>query len=472
MTVTTPPTPDVAAPPIAARRSLLRPGWPLTALLVLYPLWWALGLGTLILFALCIPMTLYLVRNRPIRVPHGFGLWLLFLLWVLISVTMIGQDPPQALPGAASDRLISVAYNVAGYAVLTIFLLYAGNLTERDYPRERMVRQLAFLFVVTVVGGLVGTFIGQFEFTSPVELLLPAEVRADGFVRSIVHPSTAQVQDVLGYEAPRPAAPFGYTNSWGFCLSVLLGFFVVGWFGKTGRARKIAGVAILLITIIPVVYSLNRGLWIGLGLAAGYVAFRLAAQGRFFAVIALAVVGVLGAVAFVASPLNDVVTARLESPHSNLTRSYTAQYTLEAALTSPIIGYGDTRPAQGGTQSIAIGQTPECQLCGNPTLGGNGQFWQVLLSQGLVGAALHVGFFLRTAWCYRRDRTSIGLAGMLGCLLPLLYMLLYNGLVVPLLLSFLSIALLWRNDTARQLAAQSASAPLASGARSRTAAFA
>jgi len=151
---------------------------------------------------------------------------------------MIGRNPPQALPGTASDRLISVAFNVAGYTALTVFLLYAGNLRERDYPRLRMVRQLGFLFMVTVAGGLIGTFVGDLEFTSPVELLVPAEVRADGFARSMVHPSTAQLQQVLGYEAPRPAAPFGYTNSWGFCLSVLL-----GWFVRTGPARTISAVS-------------------------------------------------------------------------------------------------------------------------------------------------------------------------------------------------------------------------------------
>lgn len=448
-----PPTPPVAEAQAApARRALLRPGWPLTALLVLYPLWWALGLGTLILFALTVPMSIYLVRNRPIQVPKGFGVWLLFLLWVAVSITMIGRNPPQALPGTASDRLISVAFNVASYTALTVFLLYAGNLSEREYPRARMIRQLGILFIVTVVGGLVGTFLGDLEFTSPVELLLPAEVRADGFVRSMVHPSTAQLQQVLGYESPRPAAPFGYTNSWGFCLSVLLGWFVVGWFVRTGRTRKIVGSVVLLLAAIPVVYSLNRGLWIALGLAAGYIAVRLAAQGKLLAVTALGVTIILGFVIFLASPLKDVVAQRLDNPQSNLTRAYTAENTWRAALTSPIIGYGGTRPAQGGTQSIAIGQTPECQLCGNPTLGGNGQFWLVLLAQGFVGAALHVGFFLRTAWCYRRDRTPIGLAGLLGCLLPLLFMFLYNALVVPLVLVFLSIALLWRNDTQRRLA--------------------
>jgi hypothetical protein len=50
-------------------------GWPLTALLMLYPLWWALGMGTLIVFVLAVPMAIHLLRRRPILVPPGFGIW-------------------------------------------------------------------------------------------------------------------------------------------------------------------------------------------------------------------------------------------------------------------------------------------------------------------------------------------------------------------------------------------------------------
>jgi len=81
---------------------------------------------------------------------------------------------------------------------------------------------------------------------------------------------------------------------------------------------------VLLLAAIPAVYSLNRGLWMGLGLAAAYVALRLAAQGKFLAVTALAVTMVLGFVVFLASPLKDVVAQRLDNPQSNLTRAYTA----------------------------------------------------------------------------------------------------------------------------------------------------
>lgn len=148
-------------------------GWPLTALLVLYPLWWVLGLGTLIVFILAVPMAVHLLRRRPVTVPQGFGLWLLFLGWVLASTTMLGENPPNALPGHASDRLVSVAFNLAGYLAATVVLLYAGNLREDEFPRRRLVRQLGWLFVVVVAGGLLGTFAPRFELTSVTELLLP-----------------------------------------------------------------------------------------------------------------------------------------------------------------------------------------------------------------------------------------------------------------------------------------------------------
>lgn len=413
-------------------------------------------MGTLIVYVLTAPMAWYLLRLPSVRVPKGFGIWLLFCLWVLVSLTMIGRNPPQALPGTASDRLVSVAFNVSGYIAITVALLYAGNLSESDYPRLRMVRQLGGLFLVTVIGGLAGTFAGTFSYTSPVELLLPPAVRNDSFVQSLVHPSTAQLQQVLGYESARPAAPFGYTNSWGYCLSILLCWFVVGYLIRAGRGRRVLGVVVLLATAIPVTTSLNRGLWLGLGLSLVYLAFRLALMGRVVLVGVLTVAAAVGAILFVFSPLNTIVSERFDNPKSNLTRSYTAQYTYEATLTSPLIGYGGTRPAQGGTQSIAVGSTPDCQQCGNPTLGGNGQFWLVLLGQGFIGAALHVGFFLRVAWAYRRDHSAIGIAGMLTCLLPLLYMFFYNAFVAPLLLVFLSMALYWRN--AEHLQAEAAAA--------------
>ncbi len=56
---------------------------------------------------------------------------------------------------------------------------------------------------------------------------------------------------------------------------------------------------------------------------------------------------------------------------------------------------------------------------------------------------------------YRRDRTAVGWAATLTVVLSLLYMFLYNALVIPLFITFLGIGLLWRNDQARRLGAGS-----------------
>jgi hypothetical protein len=83
-------------------------------------------------------------------------------------------------------------------------------------------------------------------------------------------------------------------------------------------------------------------------------------------------------------------------------------------------------------------------------VGSDGQFWNLLLQNGFVGAFCYVAFFLAVSWRYRRDATPIGLAGGLTVLLPLFYMLVYPAIGMPLAVSFIAVGLLWRNDLARR----------------------
>lgn len=451
---------SAAGAPVPVRYLPLPAGWPLSALLLLYPLWWALGLGTLIIFILAVPMAVHLVRRRPVAVPPGFGLWLLFLGWVIASTTMLGSNPPDVLPGHASDRIISVAFNLAGYLAATIILLYAGNLREDEFPRRRLVRQLGWLFVVVVSGGLLGVLAPTFQFTSVTELLLPNSVASNIFVQSLVHPAAAQLQEVLGYTSPRPAAPFGYTNTWGNAIGLLVGWFVVSCLRERSPRRRLFGVLVLLAAAVPVVYSLNRGLWVGLGILVVVVVVRLAIRGRIMSLLALLLVGGVAAVAVVASPLSTIVQGRLDNGQSNDIRSFTTARTIAAVGSSPVLGFGSTRAALGSSQSIAVGQSDACQRCGNPTIGSNGQLWLLLIAQGYVGAALYVGFFVRSLWAYRRDRSPIGDAGMLAVGLPLFFMFVYNALTMPLVISFLSVALLWRNAQHTQVPVRTATRPV------------
>lgn len=467
MTASGPLAPTAAGgrPPAAARITR-HAGWPLTALLMLYPLWWALGLGTLIVFILAVVMAVLLVRRGRIETPPGFGLWLLFLVCVVASVAMLGYNPPGTLPQSASHRVVSVVYNFVGLLSGTVILLYAGNLTEEEFPRHRLVRQLGVLFCTTVAGGLLGVVAPRFQFTSPVELLLPARVAQDVFVRSLVHPAASQLQSVFGSDSltPRPAAPFGFTNTWGYVFALLVGWFVISWIRGASRGRRVTGLVILALAAVPVVYSLNRGLWVGLGLAVVFIAFRLVARGNLAALTGILAVLIAAAALFTVSPLGTVIQQRLEHGQSNDIRTFTTVQTLDAVSYSPVLGLGATRAALGSSNSIAVGQSQGCPRCGNATLGSNGSLWAVLISNGYLGVLLNVGFFLRVLWTYRHDRSPIGDAGLLAVFLSLWFMFVYNILAMPLVIIFLSISLLWRNRR-EQAAAELRCEPASPAAR-------
>lgn len=430
------------------------PAWPVAGVLLLYPLWWALGLGVLIFPLVAVPMAALLLRahvaGRALRLPPGFALWAVFLATVLVGVAVLGAEPAGAVDEHASGRLLGAGYRVIQYAALTVLLIYAGNLTEAELSRRRLVRLLAWLFVITVAGGLLGVFAGHFEFTSPVELLLPSHVRNKGFVQSLVHPYAAQIMDVVRDAHPRPAAPWGYTNTWGnnFCLLVVW-FAAWAWGYPARRRTRLLALACLAVSVVPVVHSLNRGLWIGLGAAAVYVAVRLAVAGRTWAIGGIAVAAAALATAIALTPLGGVVGARLDDGHSNGVRSFLMERAITGMAESPVVGFGSTRTTMGGRNSITVGESAACERCGNFTVGGNGQLWQLLFAHGLVGTAAYLGFFGYGLWRFRRDRGPIGIAG--GCAIfgGFAAMLWYNALVTPLAFMFLAYALLWRNSLAR-----------------------
>ena len=428
------------------------PAWPITALLALYPLWWALGLGVLIFALLAVPMAWLLLRGRiggrAVRIPPGFGWWALFLLAAVFSIAALGVDPAGTVPEHAGSRLVAVVYKITMYAALTVLLVYAGNLTAAELPRPRLVRLLGWLFVVTVAGGLLGLLAGTFQFTSPVEWLLPAGVRNKGFVQSLVHPYAAQIMDLVGGDKPRPAAPWGYTNTWGNNFCLLAGWLVVAiWAGRTRTLIKVLGVLCLLVSVVPAVLSLNRGLWIGLAVLLAYVALRYLLMGKVW-ILGLAAVAIAGlGFALVASPLGDTVSARMENGKSNGVRSFLIDRAVEGLRESPLIGYGGTRNTIGGRNSITVGESSKCERCGNFTVGGNGQLWQLLYSYGAVGTVGYLGFFGYGLWRFRRDRTPLGVAAGAALVTSFAAMLWYNSLVTPLAFMFLAYALLWRNHT-------------------------
>ncbi|RAY14509.1 hypothetical protein DPM19_15235 [Actinomadura craniellae] len=435
------------------------PAWPVAALLVGYPIWWALGLGIFSFTIIAIPMAWGLVRRWPIRLPAGFGLWLLFLLWCVFSLSMITVDPPGTYGQFGMGRMISSGLRLVQYLSITILLLYIGNLTEKELPRLRLVRMLGIFFLTTVAGGLLGTYVPDFEFKAPLEYVLPAALANDSYVLNLVHPTAAQIEWFLGFRSPRPEAPFEWANAWGNNLSILLIWFVIGWWTYGGPGRRLSMGVFLSLAAIPVVYSLNRGLWAALGFAVLFGAIRMAMRGRVWALAGMSAILLVGTVFFISSPLKQIVDDRLANPHSDSGRAWNRNKTMEVAWGSPVLGYGGTRWAIGSQNSSVTGKTGGCPECGHPPLGADGQLWLVIISQGYVGAFFYLAFFLNALWRYRRDNTPIGSAGLLVLCLALFTMLIYDHLVTPLALYFVTLGLLWRNDQARRAARFGAALP-------------
>jgi hypothetical protein len=444
----TPQTLEGLAPTGAHRRVALPPGWPLAALFVLYPLWWLLGLSPFVFIGFATVMAWQMWRNRWFQTPPGFWIWGLFLVWVLASAVMLDVPAPDTLTSSGLGRYVAFGMRMANYLAVTVVMLYVINLPSRLVPTKRIIRWISVLFVSAIVGGLIGIVFGPLEITSPMAYILPSSITSNDFVADLLEPSFAQVQSVLGDAQPRPSAPYQYTNAWGNNVSVLLIWFVVGWWVLGGRGRRQVAAAVLALATIPIIYSLNRGMWLGLVIVAVYVALRLASQRKPGLLLSMGVAVMLLPV-LTMLPLGQVVADRLDSPHSNDIRASLAEQSIDLAASSPVVGYGSTRDTIGSERSAAIGQTPDCPRCGNRVIGSTGQLWLLLVSQGFVGAFLYVSFFVYSLWRYRSDGTAVGIAGSAAIVLALFFMFFYSALTSPLALYLTSIALLVRNERER-----------------------
>jgi hypothetical protein len=420
-----------------------RPGWQIGLLIVGWPLWWALGLTQFIGPVLAIPLAWQLLRQHTaIRVPPGFWLWGLFLVWVAVSAVALNLVPDGTVPPHGFGRYLAATVRWSNYAALTVMMLYVGNTSESQLPWRRVASWFALLGVSTVVLGFLAVLFPRFSFSTLLSQALPSGLVNDEGGRAAL----AQVQDVLGQAKPRPAAPFPFTNAWGNSLSLLLIWVILQWGVLGGRRHRVLTSVLLAAAIIPIVYSLNRGMWLGLGIAIVVVAYRLAKLGNTRPLAALGGLLAAGVVVFTLSPLSTIVDERAHAPHSNEVRASLADSAVKGAFESPVLGFGSTRAQQGSDASITIGRTQSCPKCGNFDIGSTGQLWLVMFAQGLVGAALYVGFFVKSMWQYRTSNSYLGIAGFVVILLELYYALFYNALILPLAVTLLTIALLWREQ--------------------------
>lgn len=381
-------------------RVLLPTGWPVLFLFVVYPLWWLLGLSGFIWAAAAVPMGLRLLRTRPVRMPKGFGIWLLFLAWMFASIITIDE----------STRFMVAIHRASLYVSATVLFLYIYNLGPTFSPR--FVGALAFFWAGVVIVGLLALAWPSLEIVSVAERMMPGSLLRTGYVIDLVHVRLAQIHEFLGFPVGRPTGPFAYTNQWGSAFALALPFAYVA---RTVHPRPWRWLfpLLALLGLVPLVVSLDRGSWLSLIAAGLYVAFRLMLRLRV-GTVAKAAAGLFMVTGIVlATPLGGLVVDRIETPHSNEGRLEVYSQVVDGVAESPIFGYGGPQEAVGRYL---------------PQLGTQGAFWLVLYSSGIPGAALFVGFLLSVVWRSRRDTHSFAFAAHVTVVIALVQMPYYGFL--------------------------------------------
>lgn len=406
--------------PESTRRRLLKPGWPLYVLFVGFPIWWALGLGGFIWPILAFPMLLSLLRRERIFVPPGMLLWCGFVVWMLVTGIQIDS----------MGRALGFAYRSMLYVSATILLLYVFNSSRHVLETEKILRALSIFWIYVVIGGFLGLVFPSFSFTSPVEAMLPRAILSNDFVKEMVHPAFAQVQEFLGFPTPRPSAPFVYTNDWGGAFALLVPFVILVWQAGLRRRFKVVLACAAAASIVPVVFSMNRGLWLSLGLGLVYAALRLSLKGRERALIAFVSVTILLAGALFLTPLGSTLSERLSTPHSNNRRVSLYEEAVRGAAESPLFGFGAPRPSKWNPNA--------------PSVGTQGQLWLVLFSNGYPGMVLFVAWFLAALWWFRGSADAIGFWMHVMLVIMFLQLAVYGLLPVQIHIVMLGIALAWR----------------------------
>jgi hypothetical protein len=339
-------------------------GWPIYLLLYGYPIWWFLGLGVVMWLTLAVPAVAWLWGHSRVRTPPGFGMWALFVGWMLLSASQL----------PAPDDLKAFVVRAAIYVAAGIYFVFAYNLPPGQSVRIR--RAIVFFFSFAIAAGLAAIVLPFSEFVTPFERILPRSISSIEFVHQMVHGQLAQVHVFLGFPVNRPAAPFSFTNEWGSAVGILAPMAVYGISrARKGMPRRLALLG-GLVALIPIVYSLNRGLWLSLGAAGIYVAVRLAIHGR-----ARPLINVIGAVLVlsvlvVATPLGTLAADRLDTGHSDDRRTDLVGESLTTTLEAPVFGHG--------------GPVVDVEAPDRAPIGTHGQIYLLLVSHGIPGAAAYL----------------------------------------------------------------------------------
>lgn len=365
-----------------AQPDLELPSWPLHASFALLPLWFLFGLHGFMWIVLAVPMAAALVQKPRLVLPRGLGWWLLFTGAVLVSALSLDSA------GRFAGWALRFAYVVAAL-IIGLYVLNGG----RSLTVWGTIRALTWLWIAAVVGGYLAFVVGTLSYRAPLYHLMPGALLENELITTLLTPSFADIQNIIGIDLPRPKAPFNYTNTWGSMLALLTPFAMVAAADRRVRFPPRLVHLVMVASVVPAVLSLNRGLWLSFGVGVVYVAIRLGFLGSttmlFRGLVATCVLVAVLAL----SPLGDLVVTRIATGHSNQDRAELITNALEGTAERPLFGWGAPRPGERGL----------------PSVGTHGQLWYLLFSHGIIGTAGYLGFFATVGLRTFRQRTPSGL---------------------------------------------------------------
>ncbi|MBM3676102.1 MAG: O-antigen ligase family protein, partial [Actinobacteria bacterium] len=322
--------------------------------------------------------------------------------------------------------------------------LYVYEHDEHEISGERIAGALTALWVATVAGGFLGLLLPGRSFATPFELLLPGGLTNNPFVRQLVHPQLSSVQVFLGYPVPRPQAPFPYANHWGSVYAVLVPV-VLGYLSTRGGRRWRGPLAFVAVaSIVPLAFSLNRTAWISLAVGLVYAGFFVMPDRRAQAARAgLVAVAVLATVLLL-TPIGSLVTDRVNNGHSDEGRANLYHQSIALALDSPLVGFGAPLDKADGTSP--------------PPIGTQGHLWLVLVSQGIPGLVLFMGWIVILFRSTRRATGTLARWYHVPLLIFLVQLPFYDMLPFQLCIVFATSALALRTVGARAATVPAATA--------------
>lgn len=362
----------------------LLPIWPLAAMFGLVPLWWLAGAFYLGWPLLGVVLFALLITRGRVPLPPYAGVWLLFLALVTASATQL----------PAPSALLTFGLRLGYYVTALIVGVYVyACARERADPVPVLTPICAFWLGLVALGWL-SVLLPRLSLTTPVEMLLPAGIAENPFIQDMVHLGTAEFSARSLNPIYRPAAPFSYTNTYGSAWAMTLPCVIAYTMLRRRGLLRWALLASLPISLAPAFLTLNRAMFLSLGVGLAVLGVRASLRGNVK--VALSIVGVvmLGGIATLFIPITELINRRVESSDTNTDRLSLYLEVLRRVGDSPWLGYG--APLNVDTVSA------------DAPIGTQGQFWMVLFSHGVPALLCFLAWFVTAALACARATSAPG----------------------------------------------------------------